>query len=235
MAPDQSAQSGRSGISLLGGRRQCREKRQPKYRRRLAICEADWRAGRWGGWAGRRLYRSGCRCLCLSAYCQSGPRHAAYRGLSGGHLAFTSLAPGAEAVPNKMGVDPVRSAVFLDRDGVINQAIVRHGVPHPPHDVTECVLLPGVHEACQMLWAADYLLIVVTNQPDVARGLQSHKRVEAINVWVQRMLPIQQVLTCYHDNADRCECRKPKPGLLLQAAHRWGIALPRSVMVGDRW
>jgi len=134
-----------------------------------------------------------------------------------------------------MGVDPVRSAVFLDRDGVINQAIVRHGVPHPPHDVTECVLLPGVHQACQMLWAADYLLIVVTNQPDVARGLQSHKRVEAINAWVQRMLPIQQVLTCYHDNADRCECRKPKPGLLLQAAHRWGIALPRSVMVGDRW
>jgi D-glycero-D-manno-heptose 1,7-bisphosphate phosphatase len=171
----------------------------------------------------------------LSAYCQSGSRHAAYRGLSGGCLAFTSLAPGAEVITDKMGVDPVRSAVFLDRDGVITQAIVRHGVPHPPDDVSKCVLLPGVREACQMLWAAGYLLIVVTNQPDVARGLRSHESVEAINAWVQRMLPIHRVLTCYHDNVDRCECRKPKPGLLLQAASCWGIALSRSVMVGDRW
>ena len=134
-----------------------------------------------------------------------------------------------------MGIDPLRAAVFLDRDGVLNRTVVRHGIPYPPDDVTTCVLLPGVRKACHMLHTAGYILIVVTNQPDVARGRQYRERVEDINAWIQRALPIQQVLTCYHDTADQCVCRKPKPGLLLQAAHNWGIALQRSVMIGDRW
>jgi D-glycero-D-manno-heptose 1,7-bisphosphate phosphatase len=79
------------------------------------------------------------------------------------------------------------------------------------------------------------LLFVVTNQPDVARGQQTREHVEAINAWIQSTLPIQQVLTCYHDNADHCACRKPKPGMLLAAARVWDVALPESIMVGDRW
>ena len=134
-----------------------------------------------------------------------------------------------------MGVGPVNTAVFLDRDGVLNQTIVRHGVPHPPEHVSACVLLPGVREACERLRSAGYLLFVVTNQPDVARGRQCREHVEGINAWIQYTLPVQQVLTCYHDDADRCACRKPKPGMLLQAAQAWGVALPGSVMVGDRW
>lgn len=129
----------------------------------------------------------------------------------------------------------MRAAVFLDRDGVINQVIVQHGVPYPPANVDECKLLPGVCAACRMLRAAGYLLIVVTNQPDVVRGRQSREGVEGINAWVRRTLPIHDVLTCYHDDADRCACRKPKPGLLFQAADRWAIDLHRSVMIGDRW
>jgi D-glycero-D-manno-heptose 1,7-bisphosphate phosphatase len=129
----------------------------------------------------------------------------------------------------------MRAAVFLDRDGVLNRSIVRDGVPYPPDDVAECVLLPGVRHACQRLHTAGYLLIVVTNQPDVARGRQSRERVEEINAWIKNTLPIQQVLTCYHDIADQCACRKPKPGMLLQAADEWNIALQRSVMIGDRW
>jgi D-glycero-D-manno-heptose 1,7-bisphosphate phosphatase len=134
-----------------------------------------------------------------------------------------------------MGIGAVRTAVFLDRDGVLNHTIVRRGIPHPPDDVAACVLLPGVRQACQLLTSAGYVLLVVTNQPDVARGRQCRARVERINAWLQYTLPIQQVLTCYHDTADRCVCRKPKPGLLLQAAQRWGITLPQSFMVGDRW
>jgi D-glycero-D-manno-heptose 1,7-bisphosphate phosphatase len=129
----------------------------------------------------------------------------------------------------------VRAAVFLDRDGVINQVTVRDGRPHPPASVDESELLPGVCEACQMLLKTGYLLIVVTNQPDVVRGCQSREGVEGINAWVRRMLPVDDVLTCYHDDADRCTCRKPKPGLLLQAADRWMVDLHRSVMIGDRW
>lgn len=126
-------------------------------------------------------------------------------------------------------------AVFLDRDGTINRAIVRGNTPHPPSGLEEFEFLPGVYQACWALRTAGYLLIVVTNQPDVARGIQGRERVETMNDLVRRELPVQDVLTCYHDGTDECECRKPKPGLLLQAAARWNINLRKSFVVGDRW
>ncbi|HEY5869114.1 MAG TPA: HAD family hydrolase [Candidatus Tectomicrobia bacterium] len=129
----------------------------------------------------------------------------------------------------------MNAAVFLDRDGVLNQTVVRHGVPHPPAHVSACVLLPGVREACENLRSAGYLLFVVTNQPDVARGHQTREHVEGINAWIQSTLPVQQVLTCYHDNVDQCACRKPKPGMLCAAAQAWDVALAESIIVGDRW
>jgi D-glycero-D-manno-heptose 1,7-bisphosphate phosphatase len=125
--------------------------------------------------------------------------------------------------------------VFLDRDGVLNRAFVRQGVPHPPADIAEFELLPGVTEALERLAAAGYGLVVVTNQPDVARGTQTRERVEAINERVRWLLPVLDVLTCYHDNADDCVCRKPRPGMLLEGARRWHLDLSRSFMVGDRW
>jgi D-glycero-D-manno-heptose 1,7-bisphosphate phosphatase len=134
-----------------------------------------------------------------------------------------------------MGIDPMRPAVFLDRDGVINEISVSQGVPHPPQSIEEFRFLPGVREACEALNRAGYLLIVVTNQPDVARGTQTQEQVEQINRLVAQELPVDLVLTCYHDNADECDCRKPKPGLLLEAASRWEIDLARSFMIGDRW
>lgn len=129
----------------------------------------------------------------------------------------------------------MRPAVFLDRDGVINEITVIDGVPHPPNSVEEFRFLPGVREACDALTSAGYLLIVVTNQPDVARGTQTEAQVEEMNRLVEQELPVDLVLTCYHDNADACDCRKPKPGLLLRAASKWEIDLPRSFMIGDRW
>ncbi len=129
----------------------------------------------------------------------------------------------------------MRPAVFLDRDGVINEISVLNGVPRPPNNVEEFRFLPGVRETCEALNKAGYLLIVVTNQPDVARGTQTQERVEEINRLVEQELPVAVVLTCYHDNSDTCDCRKPKPGLLLQAASTWEIDLKRSFMIGDRW
>jgi D-glycero-D-manno-heptose 1,7-bisphosphate phosphatase len=129
----------------------------------------------------------------------------------------------------------VNPAVFLDRDGVLNDTVVTDGVPHPPATLEELRLLPGVKESCDRLRQAGYLLIVVTNQPDVARGTQTRERVEAINERVREALAVDAVLTCFHDNADGCACRKPKPGLLEQAMHQWHIAPERSYLVGDRW
>ena len=128
-----------------------------------------------------------------------------------------------------------RPAVFLDRDGVLNRCAVRDGVPHPPNRVEEVEILPGVAKALEELSARGFPLIVVTNQPDVARGTQTQEAVERINRYLKERLPITAVYTCYHDTPDNCECRKPKAGLLIEAARAYNIDLNRSFMVGDRW
>ena len=129
----------------------------------------------------------------------------------------------------------MRRAVFLDRDGVINRAIVRAGKPYPPATLTELEILPGVLEALNELHAANYLLIVVTNQPDVARGTAKKADIEQMNAHLSSQLPIDQFKTCYHDTGDSCSCRKPLPGALLSAAEEYNINLSKSFMVGDRW
>jgi D-glycero-D-manno-heptose 1,7-bisphosphate phosphatase len=126
-------------------------------------------------------------------------------------------------------------AVFLDRDGVINETEVADAVPRPPRALSDFRFLPGVADACRRLRAAEFELIVVTNQPDVARGTQSAAAVDEMHALIRRELPVQDVLACCHDDADGCGCRKPKPGLLRRAAAERGLDLKKSYMVGDRW
>lgn len=128
----------------------------------------------------------------------------------------------------------MRRAVFLDRDGVLNRAFVRNGTPHPPRNASELEILPRVLEALTRLRAAGFLLVVVTNQPDVARGTATRESVERINSELTANLPLDALFICYHDNADDCTCRKPKPGLLFQARDALCIDLSRSFMIGDR-
>lgn len=129
----------------------------------------------------------------------------------------------------------MRTAVFLDRDGVINRAVVREGRPYPPANLAAMEILPGVAEAMKALHDAGFLLIVVTNQPDVARGTTSRAVVEEINNCLASCLPIDEFRTCYHDSKDGCNCRKPLPGALLAAAKQNDINLAQSYMIGDRW
>ncbi len=128
-----------------------------------------------------------------------------------------------------------RRAVFLDRDGVLNRAIVKNGKPYPPSSPEETEIPADVPAALQALKEAGFLLIGVTNQPDVARGKQVREVVESIHDSLLKTLPLDEILVCYHDDGDGCECRKPKPGLLYQAARRHGVDLAASFMVGDRW
>jgi D-glycero-D-manno-heptose 1,7-bisphosphate phosphatase len=127
-------------------------------------------------------------------------------------------------------------AVFLDRDGVINRAVVRDGKPYPPASVAEFALLPCVVEACAQLKAAGFLLVVATNQPDVGRGTQRREDVEAMHERMRALLPIDRVEVCYDPGQGQpSEFRKPAPGMLLRAAREQGIDLAQSWMVGDRW
>ena len=125
-----------------------------------------------------------------------------------------------------------RPAVFLDRDGVLNAAVVRDGRPYPPATVSDVAIPAGVADGLARLRAAGYALVVVTNQPDVARGHQQQRVVEAINRLLGSQLPLDEFRVCYHDDDDGCDCRKPAPGLLLRPPP-YDIA--SSVIVGDRW
>ncbi len=128
-------------------------------------------------------------------------------------------------------------AVFLDRDGVINVPAVRDGLPYAAAGVEDFEIYPEVPRACQSLKEAGFLLVVATNQPDVGRGTVKKEIVEAIHAEMCRQLPIDRVEVCYHPGhgASNCDCRKPKPGMLLNAARESGIDLSLSWMVGDRW
>ena len=140
--------------------------------------------------------------------------------------------------PAPSGQPPIlQRAVFLDRDGVINQTKIIAGKPYPPTTIADFILLPGVVEACQRLKQAGFLLIVATNQPDVGRGTLRQEVVEMIHHHMCRLLPIDRVEVSYAggDEDPASELRKPRPGMLLRASHDLGIDLPRSYMVGDRW
>lgn len=130
-----------------------------------------------------------------------------------------------------MGIGPIssgrRRAVFLDRDGVLNRAIVREGKPYPPDSVAALEILPGVPGALADLKAAGFLLLVVTNQPDVAKGIHLRAVVEAMHQRLQAELPLlDAIFVCYRQDSDRCNCRKPAPGLLQEAAERYELYLP---------
>ena len=139
-----------------------------------------------------------------------------------------------------MGEHEVKTrAVFLDRDGVLNRPVVRDGLSFPPARLDDFELYPDVIEGCAKLKDAGFLLIVVTNQPDVGRGTQTREVVEAIHATLRTLLPsLDGIEVCFHGGAthgDPCDCRKPAPGMLQRAAAAHGIDLKRSFLIGDRW
>jgi D-glycero-D-manno-heptose 1,7-bisphosphate phosphatase len=126
-------------------------------------------------------------------------------------------------------------AVFLDRDGVLNKAIIRDGKPYPPRDLGEFAITASALASLDALKREGFLLVVITNQPDIARGRSSRAEVDAINAKLAEGLPLDAIEVCEHDDNEHCECRKPKPGMIMRAQQKLGIDLARSFMVGDRW
>jgi D-glycero-D-manno-heptose 1,7-bisphosphate phosphatase len=128
-----------------------------------------------------------------------------------------------------------RPAVFLDRDGVLNRSRVENGRPFPPRSLEEFHLYPEAVEACGILTRLGPI-IVVTNQPDVARGTMDRKTVEGMHARLSDLLPISRIEVCYEDGRDpNSQFYKPAPGMLLRAAAEMNLDLRASVMIGDRW
>lgn len=128
-------------------------------------------------------------------------------------------------------------AVFLDRDGVLNEPIIRDGLPYPPRTLDEFRLYPDAAPACGMLRQAGFLLVLATNQPDIGRGALELEAVEQMHALLLDKIPLDRIEMCTAPDGEApgAERRKPAPGMLLEAAKALQIDLPRSYMIGDRW
>jgi D-glycero-D-manno-heptose 1,7-bisphosphate phosphatase len=127
-----------------------------------------------------------------------------------------------------------RRAVFLDRDGVLNEVVLRNGAPESPRTLEQLVL-PHDIAAVQRLKDAGLLLFLITNQPDIARGNVTEQFLGSILDRIRAHVPLDDVRFCPHDDADACECRKPKAGMILDLAREWHVDLQRSWVIGDMW
>tara|TARA_Y100000739_G_C20483161_1_gene406875 strand:+ start:121 stop:663 length:543 start_codon:yes stop_codon:yes gene_type:complete len=134
-----------------------------------------------------------------------------------------------------MGVNKQIKAIFLDRDGVLNKPVIINGKPYPPASLKDLIIPNDLEKSLIELKKRGFLLIMITNQPDVARGKSKLEEVEAINNYLKQKLNLDYVMCCYHDDNDNCLCRKPKPGMILSAEKKWKINLKKSFLIGDRW
>jgi len=126
-------------------------------------------------------------------------------------------------------------AIFLDRDGVVNKVILKDGKPCSPRTIKELILNDGIADFLAQTRKAGFLNIVFTNQPDIARGLMDSKNLQIIHDFLRKNLAIDDIYSCPHEDADNCFCRKPKPGMLIEAAKKWDIDLDESFTIGDQW
>jgi D-glycero-D-manno-heptose 1,7-bisphosphate phosphatase len=129
----------------------------------------------------------------------------------------------------------MRPGVLLDRDGVLSRVVLREGRGVSPRSFAEFEFLPGVRAAVASLRGVGLPVVVVTNQPDIARGLLQPEELERMHEHLRAHVPVDRIHACTHDDADGCACRKPRPGLLLRAAAEFHLDLERSWMVGDSW
>jgi D-glycero-D-manno-heptose 1,7-bisphosphate phosphatase len=129
----------------------------------------------------------------------------------------------------------LRKAVFFDRDGVLNELINRDGGLYSPQSLDQFKIYDNAKDVVGQLRNKGFLSIVVSNQPDIARGKLNKKELNEMTKLLVSELMIDDVFYCYHDDEDECLCRKPLPGLLIQAKEKWNINMDESFMVGDTW
>lgn len=125
-------------------------------------------------------------------------------------------------------------AVFLDRDGVLCRTFVRNGKSYAPRKLKDFILMPNSHQSVDNLKKAGFIVIVVTNQPDIGNGLVSLSIVESMHKKLFDKTKVDDIFVCAHSQNEGCNCRKPNPGMLLAAAKKHKIDLGKSYMIGDR-
>ncbi len=126
-------------------------------------------------------------------------------------------------------------AFFFDRDGILNQSIIKNQKPYSPNIPNELKLNREFLPFIKNLKKKKFIIIVVTNQPDIKRGKMTKYSLKTINTKIKNFFLIDEIYVCIHDINDKCSCRKPKPGMLKKASKKWDIDLKKSFLVGDRF
>lgn len=129
----------------------------------------------------------------------------------------------------------MKKAVFVERDGILNE--VQAGPKHPiiPLTLEEFKINPKAKAPLRTLKDAGFVIIVTTNQPGLTRGYQSRRELDLMHDLIRRSFPIDDLFLCGHDEADHCPCRKPRPGLMIEAAFKWHLNLDHSFVISDKW
>ena len=132
-------------------------------------------------------------------------------------------------------VKKLTKAFFLDRDGVINQSLIYKGKPIAPTNLANFKIIKDVKKSLIYLKEKGFLTIIISNQPDISKGLLDKSILKKMNKKIKEKLKIDDIFICKHVNTDRCNCRKPKLGMALEAKKKWNIDLKNSYLIGDRW
>jgi D-glycero-D-manno-heptose 1,7-bisphosphate phosphatase len=129
----------------------------------------------------------------------------------------------------------MKAAVFIERDGVLNQVRVERQQPVSPLTLEDFQVNREAIPLLKKLKVAGLLLIVTTNQPGLSRGYQSRRELDRMHELLRATFPLDDILVCPHDATDGCSCRRPKPGLLVEAGFKWRLSLDRSFVISDKW
>ena len=129
----------------------------------------------------------------------------------------------------------VKSAVFIERDGILNLVRIENGHPVPPLRRSDFRLNLEAIQPIRQLRLAGFKLIVTTNQPWLSHGCLSRYELERMHEQLRQAFPIDDILVCPHEEMDECPCRKPLPGMFIEAAAMWHLDISRSFVLSDKW
>jgi len=129
----------------------------------------------------------------------------------------------------------VRLAAFIERDGLLNGVRIEHDFPVTPLRLQDFRVQPEAAPLVSALQSAGFLVIATTNQPGLSQGDLSRRELDMMHEILLRQLNLDDIMVCPHEEADSCPCRKPRPGLLIEAGFKWHVDLERSVVISDKW
>ena len=129
----------------------------------------------------------------------------------------------------------MKAAVFIERDGVLNEVRVERQHAVSPLTLEDFRVNREAVPLLQKLKADGLLLFVTTNQPGLSRGYQSRRELDRMHELLRATFALDDILVCPHDETDGCSCRRPKPGLLVEAGFKWRLSLDHCFVISDKW